>query len=116
LLIWHIDDSIPANSDENHPKVALVQADGKQDLENGNNRGDAGDPFPGSANNRSFMATTTSNSNSYAHVDTCVTVTNIGASAAVISAKLSVTCQSAQGGGVGQAISDFWSWLKNLFK
>jgi immune inhibitor A len=116
LLIWHIDDSISTNSDENHPKVALVQADGKQDLENGNNRGDAGDPYPGSANNRSFTATTLPNSNSYAHVDTCVSVTNIGASAPVISAKFSVTCQSAQGGGVGQAISDFWSWLKNLFK
>jgi len=26
LLIWHIDDSIASNSNENHPKVAVVQA------------------------------------------------------------------------------------------
>ena len=33
LLIWHIDDNQPGNTDENHYKVGLVQADGERDLE-----------------------------------------------------------------------------------
>ena len=72
LLIWHIDESTESNSDETHPKVALVQADNQRDLEQGNNRGDAGDVFPGNSNNVTFSPTSTPNSNSYAHADTNV--------------------------------------------
>ncbi len=92
LLIWHVDETIASNSDENHPRVALIQADGHRDLEQGNNRGDVGDPYPGSANNVTFNATSTPNSKSYAGVNTCVAVTNIGASGPVITARLSVKC------------------------
>jgi immune inhibitor A len=92
LLIWHVDESISSNSDENHPKVALKQADGQRDLTLGNNRGDAGDPYPGSAGNTTFNATSTPDSKSYAGADTCVAVTNIGASGPVVTARLSVKC------------------------
>ena len=34
LLLWHIDDSKPTNTDENHYKVGLLQADGLRNLEN----------------------------------------------------------------------------------
>ena len=54
LLIWHIDESQDGNTDENRYKVALVQADGKKNLERNVNRGDAGDPYPGSALNTAF--------------------------------------------------------------
>jgi immune inhibitor A len=43
LLIWHIDENQPGNTDENRYQVGLVQADGKRDLELDRNRGDAGD-------------------------------------------------------------------------
>lgn len=92
LLIWHIDESIATNADENHPKVALLQADGKRHLEQGTNRGDAGDPFPGSANNTSFTKASTPSSKSYADIDSCVAVTGIGAPAATMTARLSVKC------------------------
>jgi immune inhibitor A len=92
LLIWHIDESIGGNSNEAHPKVKLMEADGLDQLKKGLNRGDAGDSFPGSANNKTFNNTSTPNSKSYAGVSTCVGVTNIGASAATMSAKLSVKC------------------------
>jgi immune inhibitor A len=92
LLIWHVDETISSNSNENHPKVALLQADGHRDLELGNNRGDAGDPYPGTANNTTFNAASTPNSKSYAGADTCVAVTNIGASGPVMTARLSVKC------------------------
>ena len=92
LLIWHIDEAIATNSDENHPKVALMQADGKRDLEKGNNRGDGGDVYPGSSGNTSFNQNSTPNSKSYGNADTCVSVTNISASGAVMTARLSVEC------------------------
>lgn len=90
LLIWHVDEAIESNSDEAHPKVALVQADGKRDLEGGKNRGDSGDPFPGSSNNTAFTATSDPNSNSYGKADTDVSVTKISASAPTMTAVVAV--------------------------
>jgi immune inhibitor A len=92
LLIWHIDDAQQTNTDENHYKVALMQADGKRDLEHSVNRGDAGDPYPGSSNNRTFGATSNPNSNSYAHSDSCVAVAGISASGASMGMQLQVKC------------------------
>lgn len=92
LLIWHIDESVSSNSNETHPKVALKQADGLKQLEAGVNRGDAGDCYPGTANNKTFNKASNPNSKSYAGVDTCVAVTNISASAATMTATLAVKC------------------------
>jgi immune inhibitor A len=92
LLIWHIDDAIGGNTNEAHYKVALMQADGKKDLELNHNRGDAGDTYPGASGNTKFSNTTTPNSKSYAGSNTCVAVTNISAAAAVMHADLGVKC------------------------
>ncbi len=62
LLIWHINENKLNNNNEACFLVGLVQADGLKDLENKVNNGDAGDPFPGSANKRSFGPTTTPSS------------------------------------------------------
>lgn len=93
LLVYHVDEAIEGNSDEAHPKVALLQADGLKQLESGANRGDAGDPYPGSTSNMTLNASSTPNTKSYGNVDTCVGVTNIGPSASTISARLSVKCK-----------------------
>ena len=53
LLIWHIDEEImfskwssnTVNNDENHKGMDLEEADGDDDLDTGENRGDDGDPF-----------------------------------------------------------------------
>ena len=92
LLIWHIDDSVSGNTNEAHYKVALMQADGKRDLELDHNRGDGGDPYPGSSGNTTFNNTSTPNSQSYSGANTCVAVTGIGPSGPVISANLRVKC------------------------
>ncbi|WP_455207377.1 proprotein convertase P-domain-containing protein [Kaarinaea lacus] len=51
LLVWKIDESADMFAPEK-PALLLVQADGRRQLETPNdwNTGDAGDPFPGSAN------------------------------------------------------------------
>jgi len=92
LLIWHIDESVTANTDESHYKVALVQADGKRNMELDQNRGDGGDPYPGTTNNTTFNNTSTPNSKSYSGLDTCVAVTGIAPSAPVMNANLRVKC------------------------
>jgi len=109
LLIWHIDDSISNNSDENHFKVALVQADNLKNLEKGDNRGDAGDPYPGTTNNTNFNASTTPNSKSYAGVDTCVAVNNIGAPGPIMTAELLVQCKVKE----AKEGKEFWKEYKD---
>ena len=50
IVVYRIDETVTpsnaANADENDPLVAVIQADGLKDLENGVNRGDVNDPFP----------------------------------------------------------------------
>lgn len=92
LLIWHIDEAQPGNTDENHYKVGLVQADGKRDLELDHNRGDAGDPYPGSAANTAFNKTSTPNSKSFAGAETCVSVSGISAPGPTMTATVAVSC------------------------
>src|SRR5262249_55672084 len=89
-LIWHIDDNQPGNTDEHHYKVALMQADGKRDMEHNVNRGDAGDPYPGSSNNRTFNATSNPSSKSYGNADSGVAVSAIGANGPTISVQIQV--------------------------
>lgn len=92
LLIWHVDEAIANNTNEAHYKVALMQADGRRDLENNVNRGDAGDPYPGSSNNTAFGNSTNPNSKSYGGVNTCVAATAIGPSAPVMPIQFAVRC------------------------
>ena len=71
LLIWHVDDNVssdntqewyPGHTTSGHYLVAVEQADGLFQLEQNQNNGNSGDPFPGSANARSFNSTTTPSS------------------------------------------------------
>lgn len=96
LLVWHIDDSMDGNSNEFHYRVALVQADGTNDLENGTNRGDAGDAFPGAAKKKSFNKNTAPGSRSYGGLDTGVQVNNIKQTGATIHADLYVSSKRAK--------------------
>jgi immune inhibitor A len=77
LLIWRIDD---ANHNNNHPGdywVGLLQADGRRDLELGRNRGDAGDPYPGTSKTRKVDGTTTPSTRDHLGNVTGVAVTSI---------------------------------------
>jgi immune inhibitor A len=112
LLIWHIDEAQPGNTDENHYKVGLMQADGNRDLELDHNRGDAGDPYPGSSGNASFTKSTTPNSLSYANQDTCVAVTAISASGPTMSATAEVACGKA----TQKELKDFKDLTKDRIK
>jgi immune inhibitor A len=93
LLIFHVDESVSGNTNENHYKIAVMQADGKRDLELNHNRGDGGDPYPGTSGNKNFNNTSTPNSQSYAGTPTCVSVTGISAPGPVMTATVAVKCK-----------------------
>jgi hypothetical protein len=90
LLIYHVDNSRTNNTDENHYLVDLEQGDGNRDLNRNSNRGDAGDPFPGSTNNRTFDGSTNPRSTDYEHAETYVGVRNISSSNMTMTADLDV--------------------------
>ncbi len=85
LLIWHIKDDSPYESNTAVPQsqartlapVLVEQGDGDDDLEDGNNYGDSGDPFPGSTANRNFTYTSNPNSQTRNGSDSGVSVTDI---------------------------------------
>jgi len=77
FLIYHVDDTQSGNQNEDHYLVDLEQADGLRHLNNNQNRGDAGDPFPGSNQNTRFDFNTNPNSKDYSLQNTFVSVRNI---------------------------------------
>ena len=92
LLVWHIDQDVidakssfnTVNADANHKGVDLEEADGVADMDGNVNRGDDGDPFPGSTANTEFSLTSTPNSKDYTGVATGLALDNITHSAGVI--------------------------------
>lgn len=91
LLIWHVDENQPDNSDESHYMVGLVQADNLRGLESAANRGDDGDSYPGSSGNTAFSPTSAPNSHSYAGVPTGISITGISASAPTMTANVAIS-------------------------
>jgi M6 family metalloprotease-like protein len=87
LLVWHIDETRTsgntANADESRRLVDLEEADGLNNLDGVGNRGDAGDPYPGSSNNTQFNDTSNPNSRLYS-----------GSSSGVASESMSGPCSS----------------------
>ena len=101
LLIWHVDASKSGNTAECYPggpscatshyKVALVQADGLYNMEKNSNRGDAGDPWPGTSGKSVFGGASSPNSNYYSGSASAVSVSAISSSGAIMSATLSTS-------------------------
>jgi hypothetical protein len=99
LYIWHIEQNVAhsvlgntggTNSTSNlRPAgVTLMEADGFRNLLMGNNRGDAGDVFPGSTNKRQFDNTTNPDSRSHNNTATAVLVGSISNAGPVMTAVL----------------------------
>jgi M6 family metalloprotease-like protein len=99
LLIWRINETVinaglrnnTVNADAANKGVDLEEADGRNDLDGTGNRGDAGDPFPGSSNKRSFDSATTPRSAG------TIAICGIGDPADTASARIFVTrnrCES----------------------
>jgi len=87
LLIYHVDEEMdeeqndnewyPGHQNDGHYLVALEQADGNWDLEQDENRGDEGDPYPGDERNQTFNNNSTPNSRDYSGDPSGVAISNI---------------------------------------
>ena len=84
LLVYHVDDDVSSNSQENcagvgpsHPIVRLLQADGLCELENDVSSGDPEDPFPGAMNVTEVGSITTPSTRTYAGNKSGVRLSNI---------------------------------------
>jgi immune inhibitor A len=66
-------------------------------------RGDAGDPFPGSTNNRSFMATSNPNSKGYNGRDSFVSITNISSASPAMTMNITVRPPGRSPRRIGEA-------------
>jgi len=94
LLVYHIDDSIDGNDNENHPQVKLLEADNQAQLHQALNRGDDGDPYPGRSANKTLDKASSPHSKAYAGLDTCVAITKIRKVSGNIKATVQVKCAS----------------------
>ena len=100
LMIYHIDESQsygssrwsggPVNDDESHKMVDLEEGDGANDLDNNDNRGDSGDPYPGSSLNTNFNDTTNPNANNYNGQSTGISIENISDSDEIMTADIEI--------------------------
>jgi M6 family metalloprotease-like protein len=97
LNIWHIDESIIADGWFANTVnagavygVALEQADGLDQLRTGANRGDAGDPWPGSLGRTSWHGTSSPDSRSNDGTPTGVAVQEISPSASTMTARIAI--------------------------
>jgi hypothetical protein len=100
LLIMHVDDEVMASSlgnrggdaDTTVRGLVVEEADGigqlLQDPQTTGNRGDDGDPFPGSAGNMTFDSASTPNSNNNTDQPTSIEVSGIGPSGSTMTAFL----------------------------
>lgn len=90
LLIYHIDPSRTSNSNENRRLVDLEQGDGLRQLNTTTARGDGGDPYPGTSNNRNFDGYTVPDSKDYSLLQSYVGIRNISDADTLMTADLDV--------------------------
>jgi len=70
LLVYHVDNSVSTNNrNPNNLRWAVEQADGLFNLENNHNRGDGGDPWPGTTENTRFGYDTVPSSETHGALD-----------------------------------------------
>jgi immune inhibitor A len=111
LLIWHIDDAVWNNVDEDHPRVKLMQADGLAHLKGNWGRGDAGDAFPGFSAISTFNMVSSPSSKAYSGADTFVSITNISAWAWSMTFDINVKCSELSTSGAFDPM--VWYRIKN---
>ena len=90
LLVWRINRALPGQLGPGQLRVSLLQADGRQDIENGDNAGDASDPFPGQLARRTLNDDTVPSLRDSNGVATGVSITEISAPGQVMTANLYV--------------------------
>lgn len=90
LALWHIDERQSSNTNPLAYMVGLVQADGMRELEQGSNRGDAGDLFPGTKKVKEVSDTTNPSTRANSGAASKVAISSIAMAGGKITAKVKV--------------------------
>ncbi len=133
LMIYHVDqnrswgsykyNSGPNNNDENRKLIDVEAADGAGHMDLHENRGDAGDPWPGTSVNRNFWDNSNPNSKDYDDKSTYVKVINISDSGDEMTADIEIRDnvgymiaydeQGISGWGWGSSTAkDYWGGVR----
>lgn len=91
MLIYHLDKSRPGNTNPYAYYLGVVQADGNWSLNFGGSRGDGGDPYPGTTDNRNVHAFSYPNTHLNTGDTTEIGVWNISDSDSLMYADLDVS-------------------------
>lgn len=98
VLIWHVDETVYNNDNENHKMVDVEEAGGVQNMDTGANRGGPEDPYPGLSNNRTFNNTSAPNSKLYDGFASNVFIDTISDDAASMTARIGAMSMSLENG------------------
>lgn len=124
ILVWHIDETRSSGGDANgtttRKLVDLEEADGFNHLDSNTNRGDAGDPFPGTGTKTLWDNTTSPNSKYYSgaasglgvelNTTTCADTMSLDLNGGVAPSAPTVTGLSPMAGGLnGGSVTVFGS-------
>ena len=106
LLLYHVDENQywgmnnfgggSNNDDYSHKLVDIEEADGYNHLDNSTNRGDSGDPYPGSSNNSAFNQSSSPNNYNYSGLSSSFTIDNISALDGLIEAEIFVPIRDGE--------------------
>lgn len=118
LLIYHVNRDMSelyplwnrVNAVRNHLGVSVLQADGLDQLGHNLNRGDAGDPFPGSAGNTSLTDWTNPNTRLHDGSMSYTGIVNISPSAVQMTADVTVNNGIGYSQHYYNAIAGAWGW------
>ncbi|MFK8104149.1 MAG: M6 family metalloprotease domain-containing protein [Saprospiraceae bacterium] len=114
LAIWHIDENITngggngINTDDTHYGVHLEQADAMLNLNNGDNRGDQGDLFPGSSGQTVFNNDSSPNAKNYNGDDSGVNISSVVETGTTVSFDYGATGTISYCGASGSDASYEW--------
>ncbi|MDD3626718.1 MAG: M6 family metalloprotease domain-containing protein [bacterium] len=90
ILIYHVDERMSNNDNQNHKLVDIEEASGFQHLDNFSSYGDAGDYYPGTLNNRTFDVNSEPDSKNYYNQNTYVAVFNVSDAGDTMTADIKV--------------------------
>jgi len=104
MLIYHIDDNMYDNANAARKRVDVEEADGMDDLEYFNNRGDTGDPYPGSSLNRFFTKSSYPNSDLYSQDHSGVSVRGVQENGNLVSVKIEIDEPDSSSGIISEGM------------
>lgn len=100
LLVWHVDETVANNDNEARKLVDVEEAGGVQGMDDPYDYGGPEDPYPGTANNRTFNDASIPNSRLYSGASSDVFVDTISNDGDAMTARIGAMSMSVNNGAL----------------